>query len=555
MPTIKINTLTVMTYNKDNGWKEPTKLQDLSFGFAKYGGANAISYKFVCPNFTGNDKAIKVEIEISHKLSVEMPCSFNVSVTSTNPKTTGAYITQVLGPDTGRIGSYRVSTTVMHSSKEIVQIPVSNTAPGSVYFIVLSPCEDTEGVFQTNAMLPCELSYSVKPSTIVIPRNRKLYLGDEITISINRYSKEVRHRITYEFGSKSGVILDGAIDPDEVVWTPPLSLGEAVPDAMAGKCAITCETVFDGEVIGVSTLQFSLYMPSATFKPSASISSVMPVSDNSVVSGWRAFVQGYSKVRIDVAAFGIYGSGISKCEISIIGVGDYVGTSILSDTISISGTVQINCTVTDTRGQQASASTQIYVYPYARPSLSGIICHRSDADGKYSKDGAHYYTIAYPKYSSIGGRNTFTVESRCKVSGGEYGDPQPASTGIPVVSGGDLSPYQTYIVQLMIRDALSETPYFITIPNEREIFKIKDGGRSIGIGTVPTEDDLMDVGIDARFQAGVRISGEYPKLQFTVGNTVVGEIGSYSDGPTIGNMFIRVYDSSGKYKEYTWSAS
>ena len=65
----------------------------------------------------------------------------------------------------------------------------------------------------------------------------------------------------------------------------------------------------------------------------------------------------------------------------------------------------------------------------------------------------------------------------------------------------------------------------------------------------------MDVGIDARFQAGVRISGEYPKLQFTVGNTVVGEIGSYSDGPTIGSMYLRVYNSIGGYKEYTWSAN
>lgn len=554
MPTTNINITDMLTFSRASGWQRVRITADTVFGFTAATGCRAIAYRFVCPDFMGNAKKIRITVPVKFPADRLVTHKFNISVTDTLPTKTTAYNSQTLGEDAGRVGAISTEITGAGNLKELREVPVSSLIPGNDYFIILSPNTDTNTTTQTSKDA-CSMFYHPMPSTITIPRAKKLYLGDEITVSINRYSKEVGHRITYEFGSESGVILDGAIDPDEVAWTPPLSLGEAVPDAMAGKCAITCETVFDGEVIGVSALQFSLYMPSATFTPSASISSVMPVSDNPIVSGWRAFVQGYSKVRIDVAAFGIYGSGISKCEVSIIGVGDYVGTSILSDTISISGTVQINCTVTDTRGQQASASTQIYVYPYARPSLSGIVCHRSDADGRYIKDGLHYYTMAYPKYSSVGGRNTFTVESKCKASGGEYGDPQVASTGRPVVGGGDLSPYQTYIVQLMIRDALNETPYFITIPNEREIFKIKDGGRSIGIGTIPVEDDLMDVGIDARFQAGVRISGEYPKLQFTVGNTVVGEIGSYSDGPTIGGMFIRVYDASGKYKEYTWSAS
>ena len=185
------------------------------------------------------------------------------------------------------------------------------------------------------------------------------------------------------------------------------------------------------------------------------------------------------------------------------------------------------------------------------PNHVGIV--EKVVNGKITVIEGNYSNRVKRRVLSVGGRNTFTVESRCKVSGGEYGDPQAASTGRPVVSGGDLSPYQIYIVQLMIRDALNETPYFITIPNEREIFKIKDGGRSVGIGTIPVEDDLMDVGIDARFQGAVEIGTDgTPAILFTVGGQPVGTIGSKTIKGQFGEMFIRVYSESGDYKEYTW---
>ena len=555
MPKIGINITDMLIFSGKAGWQRVRLTTDTTFGYSASTGCRAVAYRFVCPQYLGNAKKFLIAAPVRFALNKLSSHNFNISVTDTLLTTTTAYNTQTLGDDAGRVGTMRATITGAGLVQELLEVPVSNLTPGNDYFVVLSPNEDTTMTAQTN-MADCSMFYHPSPSTITIPRNHKLCLGDEILISINRFSNDVGHRITYSFNGETGVVLDGQVEPDSVVWTPPLALGNQAPNAMAGECVLVCETILEDEVIGVTEAAFSLYMPSTKVLPTISSITVKPVSTNEVVSNWQTYVQGYSKVHVTVTASALHGAGLKECVVSIGTIGEYNGFSITSDTIYSSGVIPIRVAVTDSRGQQTFAETQIYVYPYSRPALSNIICHRSDEAGKYNMDGTNYYAKATSSYSSVGGRNACVIEARYKTVGGEYSDVDLLSSDAGSVCGnGLLSPYVTYIAQVTARDALNDTPYTVSIPEERNIFKIKDGGRGIGIGVIPTEDDLLDVGLDARFQAGVRISGEQPKLTFTVGNTVVGEIGSYSDGPTIGNMFIRVYDADGNFKEYTWSAN
>lgn len=555
MPKISINIANMLTFSAKTGWQRPRPLNDTAFGYDEISGCRAMAYRFVCPQFFGNAKKVLVTIPVRFPANMLSTQNFNISVTDTLPTTTTAYNTKVLGDDAGRVGT--ISAVISGSGlvqEKLFEVPVTAMKPGSDYFIILSANEESTSVSYAN-MADCSMYYHPQPSTISIPPKARNYLGDEIVISINRYSADVSHRITYNFVNSNGVILDNYSEPDSVAWTPPMSLAYEVPNAMSGMCELVCETIIDDEVIGSSAITFRLYFPPVKFAPNISSITVTPVSDNSVVSGWKTYVQGYSKIKVTVSAGAIYGAGIVDCMVTIGSTDPLNGFSVTSDIVYDSGTIPISVVVTDSRGQQSTSAAQVYFYPYARPALNNIICHRSNDTGSYHKDGTHYFAQATSRYSSVAGRNSCIIETRIRQAGDEYGEAELLTSGVGAVCGSELSPYNTYVVQIIARDALNATPYAITIPEERNIFKIKNGGRGIGIGTVPIEDDLLDIGLDAKFQAGVRISGEYPTLTFTVGNTVVGEIGSYSDGPTIGNMFIRVYDSSGKYKEYTWSAS
>lgn len=553
MPKISVNITNMLTFSAETGWQRPRLLTDVVFGCNETLGCRAMAYRFVCPQFSGNAKKVLVAVHVRFPANELVTQNFNISVTDTMPTMTSAYNTKVLGEDAGRVGTISAVITGAGAVQELFEVPVTSLKPGSDYFIILSANEESTTVSYTNTA-DCSMYYHPRPSTISIPPKARNYLGDEIIISINRYSADVSHRITYNFVNSNGVILDNYAEPDSVAWTPPMILAYEIPTATSGMCELVCETIMDDEVIGSSAITFRLYFPSVKFAPTISSITAAPVSDNSVVSGWNTYVQGYSKVKVTVSASAIYGAGIVDCVVTIGSTKPISGFSVTSDIVYERGAIPINVIVTDSRGQQSASATQVYFYPYSRPALNNIICHRSNNTGSYHKDGAHYFAQATSRYSSVAGRNSCVIEARIRQAGDEYGEAELLTSGVGAVCGSELSPYNTYVVQIIARDALNATPYTITIPEERNIFKIKNGGRGIGIGVVPTKDDLLDVGLDARFQAGVRISGEYPTLTFTVGDTIVGEIGSYSDGPTVGNMFIRVYDSVGGYKEYTWSA-
>lgn len=557
MPIISMNTTGVLSYSEDAGWKNPGSTSDTAFGYSESDGCRAISYQFTCPTYQGSGKTVKIAVPIYFPSGGLIVQNFNISVTRISPAYTNAYNSRSLGEDPGRIGTVSERINRPDLQKEIYEfeVPVTELVPGANYFVVISASEGLS-IVTTVGMARLSVFYHPMPSTVTVPRNKKLYLGDEILISINRYSTDVNHKITYMFGDETGTILDDDAGLNGVVWTPPMSLGNQIPNTMVDECTLACETILNGELVGTTTIKFMLYVPSTGFKPSVDDVTLTPVSDNSVVSGWNAYVKGFSKVRVSVSASALYGAGLSSCKVKIGDDEALNDFSVTSDILNTSGVVPIHVTVTDTRGQQDTYTTQIYVYPYSRPALTNIICHRSDDIGSYSMDGESYFAQAGAKFSSVGGRNTFVIETRFKTVGGEYSEAETLGSNIGAVCGaGALSPYRTYVVQIAIRDALNTTPYTVPIPEERNTFKIKDGGRGIGIGVIPTEDDLLDVGFDARFQSEVKIDKEWPKITFSVFGMVVGEIGSYSDGHTDGDMYLRVYNASGAYKEYTWSAS
>ena len=93
---------------------------------------------------------------------------------------------------------------------------------------------------------PGSLSVSQTVTLPVIPRASMLQagamtLGQAGSILVQRNDPEYTHRISYQIGDAGGTVCEKTGET-RISWTPPLSLAEEMPDAVAGDCVLTATT-------------------------------------------------------------------------------------------------------------------------------------------------------------------------------------------------------------------------------------------------------------------------------------------------------------------------
>lgn len=378
-------------------------------------------------------------------------------------------------------------------------------------------------------------------------------MGDSVTIYTNRVSSSFTHTITYSFGSASGTIASNV--EGSAVWSPSLELAQQIPNAVSGTGTVTCYTYNGSTHIGTASTSFTLAVPS-TVVPSAPSISVVPSNSNDTVNGWGIFLQGYSKANISVSASGSYGSAISSYSISCNNQ-SFSSASATTGILNSSGYYTVSAIITDSRGRSSSAAARIYVYPYAKPSLNAVSCYRCSASGDAAGNGTFIYAKASQVFSNEFGKNSCRIGVRYRTSSGSFGGYSDLSSGSSlIIGGGSISLKSSYVVQFTVSDALNSTNFDFAVPTETVTLNLKDGGMGVGIGKYAEEDNLMDVGFDAKFRGAVAVDTDSaPMLCFYLSGKLVGAIGSNSSNGSAGNMFIRVYNDAGNYKEYTWSYS
>ena len=193
-------------------------------------------------------------------------------------------------------------------------------------------------------------------------------LGSATTITITRASSSFTHTLTYAFGSSTGTIATKTTSTS-VSWTPALTLANQIPNAVSGKCTITCKTYSGTTEVGSKTCTLTLSVPSSV-KPTITSLTAERV-DGTVPSTWAIFVQSKSKAKITInGAAGAYGSTISSYSIT---GGGYSSTasSFTTGFLNTAGTITFTASVTDSRGRvSANATVSITVVTYSAPSFS-----------------------------------------------------------------------------------------------------------------------------------------------------------------------------------------
>lgn len=147
-----------------------------------------------------------------------------------------------------------------------------------------------------------------------IPRTSKVTcpsfnIGDSTVINIERASDSFTHKLTYQFGNSSGVIVDRT-SSISVGWTPNANdFHNQIPNSISGIGTITCQTYSGNILVGTSTCNFTAYVTQANPTVSASIedtnSSTINLTGNS-----SKLIKYFSKPRVVIGAVANKGASI-----------------------------------------------------------------------------------------------------------------------------------------------------------------------------------------------------------------------------------------------------
>lgn len=319
-------------------------------------------------------------------------------------------------------------------------------------------------------------------------------MGSASTITITRASSSFTHTLTYSFGNATGTIATKTTSTS-VSWTPSLTLANQIPNAVSGKCTITCKTYSGTTEVGSKTCTMTLTVPSSV-KPTITSLTAARV-DGTVPTSWEIYVQSKSKATLTInGAAGAYGSTISSYSIT---GGGYSSTasSFTTGFLNTSGTITFTASVTDSRGRvSANATVTISVVAYSAPSFSKYISQRCNSAGTASDSGTYVKSTVNFSYASCSSKNTITTATYYrKTTETSWTNASKTFTSGTAFTfgGGNISAESSYEVKFKLTDAFTSIEVTDTLSTASVVMDFKSGGLGVAVGKVAETDQCFEV--------------------------------------------------------------
>jgi microcystin-dependent protein len=327
-------------------------------------------------------------------------------------------------------------------------------------------------------------------------------MGTEGNIDLSsRDSEDYTHTLEYAFGAATDTIVTKSA-LTSVPWTPPVSLASQIPNATSGNCVITCKT-YDGDtLIGTTTANCTLTVPSSVV-PTISALDIDMVSGNAAVTAWDVFVKGYSAAKLTATAAGAYSSTVASYYFAVKKTAVVVysttqaGAEWTCPIINVAATdYTFTVTVTDSRGRTATYTTDAYtVYDYSNPSISGTVVFRCDDEGVLDlAEGTYISAKGTFGFSSVNSNNLIekVIEyRRLGTSEWSEGQDEPADDTAYVFGAGLISTAYAYEVRFTVTDGLyGAVTYTVLVRGGTPVLQFRKGG-GVGIGGYATANELQ----------------------------------------------------------------
>lgn len=341
-------------------------------------------------------------------------------------------------------------------------------------------------------------------------------LGSPVSFSISRASSSFTHDISYILSGGSWVSIASGVGASYKWSGPALSLASNNINGESIAVIYRVVTKRDSTVIGEKKITSSWAIPDSV-KPSISFTTSDPTG---YLSRFGAYVQGRSKVKVDLSASGIYGSTISTRYINIGGFCTSNGSSVTSDAIP-NTSVSISCSVTDSRGRSNSSSGTITVKPYNRPRISTISAVRCDASGTQSKTGSYGKVVFSAAITSLKNGSTEKNIASYEVQYRESGSGEAGWVSAGTYAKNNLAPSNIssdvfacskntrYECRVVAKDYFND-PVYSSLADISPTFVLQHLAKSmlsVGIGRLCNKANALQIGLKTYFDNTVDVAG------------------------------------------------
>jgi hypothetical protein len=307
-------------------------------------------------------------------------------------------------------------------------------------------------------------------------------------------------------------------------YTLPMDVANQLPNAATGQMKVTLATYTSIACIMQVGEDHSVYITvtvpnDATTQPTVSMSLAPSSTLPSPFNEW--YIQGLSKVKVELEITTKFGASIKS---SLFGTqGSYYQNRDESNILTRSGSSEVWCQVTDSRGYTARTSRDIEVMPYSKPYVcpkSGevsIIAARCDNSANLTDSGTYLKIkakVAVSKLIYNGAQTNYGyIKFRYRKEGGTYSSWQTILDGktnnsdeviTPPLLNGALDTQSNYQVQIIASDAFHDSvPVTIAIPSEAVYMDRPAGGKSMGLGGYSSGDGNLDVHWKTKARGGL----------------------------------------------------
>ena len=325
-------------------------------------------------------------------------------------------------------------------------------------------------------------------------------MDGEGTIYINPASSSFTHKLYMHFGNRRVLLKDNP--PTRQNFTVRFSASDfasQIPNATSGVGTLTLETYNGGSLVGSSSRQTYLNLPSNYIpsQPSVTVSDESSVPVKLGVSKTAGiYVKGMSLLRFSCSSNGTVGSSISNYKVQIgnqsFGFsGGTIDIDLSKFDVGI-GSLNAVITVTDSRGRTNSRTVGINIQTYSAPKINNFSAVRQN-------NGATVIITKPVNVSSIlngsTNINSYTVKTEYKLSSASTWTNWRNETNASAVinsSGWDVT--KSYDIRVTLADKLNQMVVTASISTAKTLISYhKDVG--VGIGKMH-ERGALDVGGD-----------------------------------------------------------
>ena len=347
------------------------------------------------------------------------------------------------------------------------------------------------------------------PRASVVSAAKTGTLGTALAISLNRKSESFTDKLYYKIGSNSAVLITNDAGTS-YSWTPPINLATNAPNSATLPVTIISNTYNGDNYVGRSECQVMLSVPESV-APTLSLAISDPTG---VMETYGGYVQLRSKIQVAITASGAQGSTIKSYSIKVGGIYAATSASGTTDYLPNSGTLEITCTVTDSRGRTASQSQNLTVLAYSKPTITAISAARCNQDGAANRAGTYGKVTFSASITPLSNINTaaYAVQYR------EVGADSWSTADSP--AAGNFAPADVYVVfpadknkrfevRVVATDAFESIGSSIRdLPAAYALYHLAKHLISVGIGRLCDKLNAFQVGLDAYFDKNVQVDGD-----------------------------------------------